>query len=166
MAILIAFPIVIGLTIIQTAILSHIPLLRGTPDLVLLTVMAWALQKNVKTAWHWGIIAGLLVGVVSALPYGTLLLGYCLSVGVCVLLRKRVWQVPLLAMFVATLAGTFIMNLVSMLTLQLSGYSFPVMTVFNLITLPSLLLNLLLAIPIYAVIGSLADRLYPVALES
>jgi hypothetical protein len=38
--------------------------------------------------------------------------------------------------------------------------------VLNQVTLPSLVLNLLLAVPIYAIIGDIADRFYPEELEA
>ena len=87
MAILIAVPILSFLLILQSAVLSRIPLLGGTTDLVLLAVIAWALNRRVQTAWHWGIIGGLLVSYVSALPFGVILLGYLLAVALALALR-------------------------------------------------------------------------------
>ncbi len=165
MATLIALPILSLLLIFQTAVTSQMPLLHGTPDLVLLGVIAWALQKRVQTAWRWSIIAGLLVGFVSALPFGTAILGYLLATGFTLLLRQRVWQVPIFAMFIATFLGTVITHAISFSALRLFGDPLPLWEALNLITLPSLLLNLLLAIPLYALIGDLASWLYPEELE-
>ncbi len=165
MAIVIAVPILSVLLIIQSAVLSRMPLLNGTTDLVLLAVIAWALQKRVQTAWHWGIIAGLLVGFVSALPLGVSLAGYLLAVGLALVLRQRVWQVPILAMFVATFFGTVISHLIALVALRLTGTQMPLLESLNLITLPSVLLNLLLAIPFYALLSDLAKWLYPEELE-
>jgi rod shape-determining protein MreD len=165
MSIVIAVPILSILLIIQSAVLSRIPLLNGTSDLVLLAVIAWALQKRVQTAWHWGIIGGLLVGFVSALPLGVPLAGYLLAVGLALVLRQRVWQVPLLAMFVATFCGTLMFHLIALVALRLAGTPMPLLETLNLITLPSVLLNLILAIPFYALLGDLAKWLYPEELE-
>ncbi len=43
---LIGIPILGGLMILQTSLLSRFPLLEGTSDLVMLAVIAWALQKH------------------------------------------------------------------------------------------------------------------------
>ncbi len=42
MATFIAIPILTGLMLLQSGILSRIPLLHGTPDLLLLFILAWA----------------------------------------------------------------------------------------------------------------------------
>ena len=165
MATFIAIPILTGLMILQSGIVSRIPLLRGTPDLLLLAILAWALQKRVQTAWQWCIIGALLFSLVSALPMGTALLAYVLATGLALLLRRQVWQAPLLAMFVAVLLGTFISHTVSVLSLRLVGDPIPLLQAFNLIMLPSALLNLVLAIPAYALVGDLANWLYPEEIE-
>jgi hypothetical protein len=132
---------------------------------VLLAVIAWALQKRVQTAWHWGIIGGLMVSFVSALPSGLPLVYFLLAVGLALALQRRVWQVPFLAMLVATFISTLIAHFLVVASLRVLGTSLPLLETLNLITLPSLLYNLLLAIPIYAIIRDLANWLYPEELE-
>ena len=66
MAVLIAIPIMGVLAILQSSLVSRLPLLQGTPDLVMLAIIAWALQKRVQTAWQWSIIGGLVVSFYSA----------------------------------------------------------------------------------------------------
>jgi rod shape-determining protein MreD len=165
MAVLIAVPVLALLVMIQSAVFSKIPLLQGTTDLVLVALLAWALQKRVRTAWFWAIMGGLLVGYVSALPFGAVLVGYLLAVGLAVLLKQRVWQVPILAMLVATFFGTLMVNLVVILALQLADTPISFWEAINLVTLPSVLLNLLIAIPLYALFSDLANWLYPEPLE-
>ena len=92
MAIILAVPILTMLVILQTAVVSRIPLLHGTPDLVLVAVIAWAMQKRVQTAWHWGIMGGLILSFVSGLPMGVPLVSCLAAVGISLLLRQRVWQ--------------------------------------------------------------------------
>jgi rod shape-determining protein MreD len=165
MAILIAVPLLGGLLVLQTAILSQIPLLHGTADLVLLAVVAWALQKRVQTAWHWGIIGGLMVSFVSGLPLGVYLVSYLLSIGLALALRRRVWQAPFLAMLVVVFFATLISHLLAVLALRLSGVGLQPLEAINLVTLPSILLNLLLAIPIYTLVSDLANWIYPQPLD-
>ena len=166
MAVLIAAPILAVLVMIQSAVLSNIPLLHGTTDLVLVALLAWALQKRVRTAWFWAIIGGLLVGYVSALPFGAMLVGYLLAVGLAILLKQRIWQVPILAMLVATFFGTLLVNLVVITALRIMDTPILFWEAINLVTLPSVLLNLLVAIPFYALFSDLAKWLYPEPLET
>jgi len=160
-ATLLAIPILGSLLILQTAVFSQLPLLRGTTDLVMVAIIAWSLQKSVKTAWQWGIIGGLLVSLSTALPFGLPIIGYLLVVGMALLLRQRVWQVPILAMFVATFLGTLITQALAVLVLRFTGTPLAWLESVNMITLPSMLLNLVVAIPAYALLGDLARWLYP-----
>jgi hypothetical protein len=165
MTTLLAFPILGILLVLQSAIFSQIPLLQGTTDLVLLALVAWSLQRRVQTAWQWGIIGGLLVGFVSAVPFFVFIVGYLMAVGFSLLLRQRIWQVPLLAMFIATFFGTLFIQLVTLVTLRVSGTVLPIGASINLIILPSILLNLLLALPFFTIFSDLANFLYPEELE-
>jgi cell shape-determining protein MreD len=165
MAALLAFPILGILLVLQSAILSQIPLLQGTTDLVLLALVAWSLQRRVRTAWQWGIIGGLLVGFVSAVPFVVFVFGYLLTVGFSLLLRQRIWQVPLLAMFIATFFGTLVIHLATLVALRVNGTVLPLGDALNLIILPSILLNLLLALPFFTLFSDLAKFLYPEELE-
>ena len=165
LATLLAIPILGSLLVLQSVIFSRITLLQGTTDLVLLAILSWSLQNRVQTAWHWCIIGGLLVSIASALPFWAVLGGYLLAVWLALMLRQRVWQVPLLAMFIATFLGTVIVHTITFVVLRLTGTALPWLGSINLITLPIVLLNLLLAIPIYALLGDLAKVLYPEELE-
>jgi len=165
MATFIAIPILTGLMLLQSGVLSRIPLLHGTPDLLLLFILAWALQKLVQTAWQWCLIGAVIFSLVSALPLGTPLLAYGLATAIALLLRHQMWHVPILAMLVAVLVGTLISHMVSLVALRLTGDPIPILQALNLITLPSAFLNLVLAIPAYALMGDLASWLYPEELE-
>lgn len=165
MATFIAVPILGTLLIFQTAIMTRFPLLHGIAEPVLLVVIAWALQKRVQTAWQWGIIGGLFVGIASALPIWATVLIYVMAVAVALALRQRVWQAPILAMFIATFIVIVFANGIAMLSLRLSGISLPIIQSLNLITLPSVILNVILAIPAFYLIADLAKWLYPEELE-
>jgi rod shape-determining protein MreD len=166
MATLIAIPILGSLLILETAFLSRFPLLHGTADLVLLAVIAWALQERVQSAWQWGIIGGLLVSIASALPFFVSLMIYPAAVGLALLLKQRVWQVPILAMFIATFFATLLTQVLSVVVLRLMGTALPLQQTLSMITLPSMILNLLVAIPVYALFSELASLVYPQKLEA
>lgn len=163
---LIAFPVLGIVVMLQTAIVSRLQLLSGSADLVLLVLAAWALQGRVTTAWEWGVLGGLLVGFVSGLPAFVPLIGYLLVVAMARLIQSRIWQTPLLAMFVVTFAGTIVIHLMSLITLRLAGDPLPVEDALSLITLPSVLLNLLLAVPVYSMMRDFASWIYPVENET
>ena len=158
---LIALPVIVLAVILQTAIVSRVYLLSGIADLPLVMLAAWALQEEVESAWHWAAAAGLLVGFVSALPMLAPIIGYFVVVGLAQILQGRVWQAPLLAMFSVTFFGSVIASVLSFTVLSLSGINLPAGDVLGVLTLPSVLLNMLLAIPVYAVMRDLARWVYP-----
>lgn len=158
---LIAIPVILLAVLLQSAVVSRITLLSGTADLPLVMLAAWAMQEPVDTAWHWAIAAGLLVGFISGMPWFVPMIGYLVIVLLAQMLQRRVWQAPLLAMFLVSFIGTLVVNVSSVITLRLLGVPLPAADAFGLITLPSVLLNLLLAIPVYAVMRDLAGWIYP-----
>ncbi len=164
--ILVAIPILGLAVMLQTSIIGRINLLNGAADLVLLILAAWGLQERVRSAWVWGAAAGLLVGFVSGVPWYVYLVGYLAVVGMARLLAHRVWQAPLLAMFTVTLIGTMVLLMLTYVERSLLEVSLAFNLSFVQIILPSVLLNLLLAIPVHALIRDLANRLYPAEVVS
>ena len=150
---------------LQTAVISRLPLLNGVADLVLLVLTAWILQDETKQLWIWVLLAGGMVAVVSGLHWVVPLVGY-FGVGFIVwLLKKRVWQTPIMALFITIFTGTILIHGLSLGSLFVEGAFIPVEEGLTLVTLPSTLLNLLLAIPVYVVIRDLSGWVHPGELE-
>ena len=158
---IVAVPVILLSVILQSAIISRVYLLSGIADLPLVMLAAWALQEEVDSAWHWAAATGLLVGFVSGIPWIVPVLGYLTVVALAQIFQRRVWQAPLLAMFSITFLGTILVSVLSLVVLRLAGESLPVSDALGLVTLPSVLLNMLLAIPVYAVMRDLARWVYP-----
>jgi rod shape-determining protein MreD len=150
---------------LQSVIVSRLTLLAGTADLVFLVLVAWSLQSRVKYSWLWALIGGLLVSLTSAIPLFAPLFGYMIVVAIARLLQRRFWQIPILAMFALTVLGTLIVQLIEIAAMFVSGMGIPFQDSFTYVTLPSALLNLLLALPVYAVMTDLAKWLYPQEVE-
>jgi cell shape-determining protein MreD len=164
-AILVAIPL-LGLTLLlQLSIISRMKLLSGNADLMLLVLAGWGLQERSRGAWILGLAASLLVGVVSGVPWYIYLIGYLSVVGSARLLIHRIWQAPLLAMFTVTLIGTLEMLMFTYVQRTLFENPLSLGEVFQQIVLPSVLLNLLLSIPVHALMKDLANWLYPAEVE-
>lgn len=158
---LIAVP-VLGLAfIVQMAILSRMTLQSGSIDLILLILVSWALQEQVRSAWHWAVLAGLLAAFASCLPPYVQVVTYLLTVALARYTLRQIWQWQILALFSVTFFATLLSNLISYLGLFLSGTLLPVGDVLALITLPGVFLNLLFVLPVYALMRDLALWVYP-----
>lgn len=158
---LVAFPLLVMTVIVQSSVVSQVRLLSGYADLTLVMLAAWALQDRVDSSWHWGAVACLFTGFVSGLPLPVMILGYFGVLLLAQALRRRVWQAPLLAMFSIVFFGTLSFHILSFVVLRFLGTSFTFGEVMGLITLPSLLLNMLLSIPIYSFMRELSHWVYP-----
>jgi len=144
--------------ILQSTVFSRIVLISGTADLILLFLVAWSLQERVKNTWIWTIVAGLLISIVSAMPFYAPLIAYVGVVAISKLVQSRVWRIPILAMFIVTLLGTLFQQFVFVLALQINGAPVTWLQSLDLIILPSVLLNLIFSLPMYAVINDLVGR--------
>ena len=158
---LVAIPVILLTVILQSAVISRVYLLSGIADLPMVMLAAWALQEDVDSAWHWAAATGLFVGFISGISWIVPFFGYMAIVFLARIFQKRVWQAPLLAMFSITFVGTILVSLLSMVTLSFVGVPLPISDVLGLLTLPSVLLNMLIAIPVYAVMRDLARWVYP-----
>lgn len=158
---LVALPLLGLAVMLQSSVMSHITLLSGFADLPLVMLAAWTIQPQVDSGWQWAVLTGLLVGFMTRVPWLAVGLGYLSVVVTALLLRKRVWQAPLVAMFTVTVMGTLASHLLTYVSLGIGGNFLPVAEAASLVTLPSLLLNLLFAIPVYALMRDLARWVYP-----
>ncbi len=158
---LVAFPLLGLAVILQSSVVSQIKLLSGYADLPLVMLAAWALQQRVKSAWHWALLACVMLGFISSMPWPILAISYLGIVLAAQGLQRRIWQAPLLAMFSLTFLGTLFMHLLSFVVLRILGTPFLFGDVMSLITLPSLLLNMLFSIPVYTFMRDLARWVYP-----
>lgn len=158
---LIAVPVIVLAVMLQSTVIGSIKLLSGFADLPLVMLAAWALQEEVDTAWQWAVATGVLVGFLSGIHWLVPVVSYMVVVALARVFQRRVWQAPLLAMFSVTFLSATFLYAISLSVLRLSGVSLSITDVLGLLALPGILLNLLLAIPVYAVMRDLARWVYP-----
>lgn len=159
---LIAVPVLALAFMLQTAVVSRITLLSGSADLVLMILLAWALQEQVESAWHWAALAGLMAAFVSGLPPVVLLIAYLLTVSLARYILRQIWQSPILALFTVTFFSTLLLHLITYLSLVIRGSNAAFGDALALVTLPSVFLNFLLALPVHSLIRDMALWVYPV----
>jgi hypothetical protein len=161
MRILIGLLLLLAAALLQTTLFARITLLQGTADIVLLVLMTWMMQEGNRPDWRWGIAAGLLVGYASALPDLLLLAGYIAAAGLCQLLHERIWQVRVLTLATSVLAGTLVLHALTLAYLWAAGSPLNLVQSLNLVTLPTVLLNLILLLPMNALISELTKLVSP-----
>ncbi len=161
MSVILSIPVLSFITVLQSAVVSRLPLNRGTADLMLVVIVAITLQKPVKTAWQWSIVGGLLIDFFSGLPFGLFTTSYLITTGIAFHLRERIWRFSFLMQLLVVLSGTIIIHGLSMLVLFLQGSSFQLTTILQVITLPSIILNFMLSLPVFLIIQDIVQQLNP-----
>ncbi|MEA3327646.1 MAG: hypothetical protein U9R53_10155 [Chloroflexota bacterium] len=147
--------------ILQTAVFSRITLIAGSPDLILLFLAALSLNERVKYGWVLTIIAGFLISVVSAMPFLAPLIAYLGMFIISKLLQRRVWRIPILAMFIVSFLGSLFQGFIYMIFLKINSAPVALGQSLDTVILPSVLMNLIFTLPMYAIVSDLAGRIYP-----
>jgi hypothetical protein len=161
----ISIPVMVVSLMLQLAIFSQLPLLSGTADILLLVLIAWSIHSRDRSIWLWVFIGGGLVSLISAIPMAAPVWIYLTVAGLIRLFSQRTMEVPVLWMLIATIFGTLIQKFVEIIVLFVAGTSLPLNESLILVALPSALLNLFFALPVYALITDLARWIYPVEVE-
>lgn len=146
---------------LQYGVFSRWMILSGSPDLVLLLIIALCLHQKHRRFWILILIMGGVVGFVSALPFFIPMVVYMAVYLVSNGLKQRVWQTPLLAMFLLTFGATILVNFLSIAVLFIQRIPFNFSIALVNVVLPSVFLNMFLAIPVHAIMRELSVWLYP-----
>jgi len=161
MSVILSIPILGLIAILQSAVVSRLPLNRGTADLVLVVLVAIALQKNVKTSWQWSIVGGLFMDFLSGLPFGIFTVSYMLATGLALIIRDRIWRFSFLMQLLVVFFGTMFSHALSFLVLFLQGSNISLGTVLQVVTLPSVILNFMISLPIFILTQDVLEQVTP-----
>lgn len=161
MTVLLSIPILGLITILQSAVISRLPLNRGTADLVLIVLVALALQKTISYTWQWSIVGGMFVDFFSGLPFGVFTASYLIATAIALFLRDRIWRYSFLMQLLVVFIGTIVSHSITLLILILQGGSLELSTVLQVVTLPSIILNFMLSLPVYILIQDIIQQVVP-----
>jgi hypothetical protein len=165
MAELLNYPILILLLIIQMTIGRNFHLVGGTANLVLLWIVCWGLHKQGKHVWYGAIFAGLIFSYSSAMPWYAVFIGFIFAAGASRFFSKRFWQNPLIALFLVSFISSLFMNLIEYIVLRVNGVLLAWQLSLTHVILPSIFLDLILALPVYALVHDMSHWVYPVEVE-
>ena len=157
----IGVPVLALLAVLQSTVLSHMRLLDGRPDLILIAVVAWGLTGRARETMLWGLIGGIFLDLFSGLPVGASAL---VLIGIAYLvsfLEGRFWEANFLLPLVFMLIASLIYHFYGFGVIVLSGRGFDLDMALTRIILPSTFLNLLVALPVAQLAKSIYLRFFP-----
>jgi rod shape-determining protein MreD len=138
-------PLLTGLALIQSTLLSRVSLWGARPDLILLVVLIWAFVRNVDEGLVWGFIGGLVVDLLSGGPLG----GTSLALLAAAFLAGQSWGQglgsPVARLLILALAGVVVYHLVLLIVMAWTGHAVDWGFALLRVAGPSALLNILLA---------------------
>lgn len=151
---------------LQLSVFSQWKMLAGSADILLLFVIAWCLHDRSKYLWLLVLFFVGITNFASALPVYIPLIVYLGVYFVSRQIQARIWQTPLLGMLVLTFAASLVQSALTLGTIFVQRVDVTFADALNRITLPSLLLNMLLAIPVHALVRELAYYAFPKGVEA
>ena len=161
MTYVIGIPVIALLAVLQTSLVSHLRLLEGRPDLVLLAVVAWALTGKGREAMILGFAGGLFLDAFSAVPLGVSSAALVLVAVITSYSEGQFWGINPIMQLAAVLVGSVVYYAVILFALVAIGQPVDFQQALGQIVLPSLFLNLILALPAVQIGESLHGVLHP-----
>jgi rod shape-determining protein MreD len=161
MSYLIGILLLAFLAILQSVVFNDITLLEGRPDLILLPVVAWGIHGRSRDAMIWGLIGGLFLDLLSGLPLGTsaiilIVIAYLVS-----FTEGRFWEANFLMPMGVMILFSFLYHLLNLMIVWILGKQIDLSYTFVRLILPSVFLNLILALPASQLIKSISNAIYP-----
>ena len=161
MAVILSALVLIVVGVVQVTVLPYLTGSGPNVDLVLLLVLAWSIIKGVRQGLLCGLLGGLILDVVSAVPFGT-----TMAAMATVWLLGGVRNLPVLrgsafAPLIAAGFATVVYDGLVMAVTFVFGWQWQWSDVLQDTILPSVLLNAIVMVPIYGLLYWLNKRSEP-----
>lgn len=162
-SIYVAIPVMLVLSLLQTAVFPHFSFLRLAPQLPLLVALAWGLRRGLDEGMMWAFVGGICMDLFSIAPVGLTALGYMATVTAVLWLHQAFPTSHIIMPVLLAALATTIYLIVTLLFLRLFGQIASFQIITNL--WPLILLNAVAMLPIYWLLYGLERMLRPRSLE-
>jgi rod shape-determining protein MreD len=144
--------------LIQATVVARIRVLGASPNLLLVSTIAWGLLFNVREGVIWGFAGGLGLDLITGTPLGTSSLAAMTACLLTELSRNRVFANNLWWPMVVVALATPVYGWIVLLTQQLRGL--PVDWVGSTVRVigPEMVLNVATMVVVYPVLRALTSR--------
>jgi rod shape-determining protein MreD len=161
MANYIGIPLLMIAALLNTTVMPEFRLGGGAPDLVFMLVASWALLADIRQALVWALIGGIFQDWLSIAPLGASSLGLVIVVFLAdsifgQISRNNIFVPPLVAA-----VGTVICHLGMLMALRMAGTTVPAGQGLFYVTLPTVIYNTILIVPVFRLVGLIQRWLQP-----
>lgn len=157
----VGIPLLLVAALLNATVMVELRVGNGAPDLVLLLVVSWALLADVQEALFWAVVGGVMQDLFSVAPLGASALGLVVVAFAADAAFGDVRRTNMLVPPVVAVAGTVVYHLGLIVVLRLAGYAVPLGEALAYVTLPAMIYNGLLILPVFRAMGLLHTWLSP-----
>lgn len=161
MARYIGIPILLLAALLDATVMTQLRLWQGAPDLVFLVVVSWSLLSNPRDALLWAIIGGVLQDLLSLVPLGTSALGLVVVAFAANTLFSQLSRRNLVIPPLVAGVGTVIYHAAMLGAMWIANLHVPLGRGLLYVTLPTIVYNVLLAVPVFRLVGMVHGWLTP-----
>jgi rod shape-determining protein MreD len=157
----IGIPLLALLAALQSSVVGHLRLLEGRPDLVLLGIVSWSLTGRSQEGMILGFVGGVFLDLFSEVPLGVSSATLVMVAALASYSEGQFWGANPLMQIAAVLTTSAIFHAVGVGTILLTGRALDLPIALSRVVLPSLFLNLVLALPAIQLGETLHSTLFP-----
>ena len=132
---------------------------RGQLNLVMLFVICWSVHAELTDCLIWALVGGIALDLLSILPMGTTSVALIVIAFSFNSIARQLFHVRLMFLIGATPIATLLLTAYTLAALAIAGNTYDILAVARLVLIPTILLNLLAVVPVYAVVRLLQRRL-------
>ncbi len=139
------FPLLTGVALVQSTLLSRVDVLGGRPNLMLLVVLVWTVVRGIDEGLVWAFVGGLILDLLSGGPLASMALALLAAAYLAGQSLGEEMGLQMVRLIILTVLGSMVYHLVLLFVLDWSGrtvdWGFSLLRVAG----PSVLLNGILA---------------------
>jgi rod shape-determining protein MreD len=158
---LIGIPLMALLAVLQSTILSHVQLLDGRPDAVLVAVVGWSIAGRTNEAMVWGFFGGVFLDMYSGVPFGSTAIVLVFVAYLVSFPEGRFWESHVVMPLGVMLVASTVFHVLGIGTLLLIGRPMDLDSALTRVLLPSTFMNLVLILPALQLATGFVQRLFP-----
>lgn len=121
MKLLLCVPLLGLLALLQSSLLPPFSIIGAHPDLILLAVVSWTLQRGLTEGLTWAFVGGLWLEALSGAPFGLSLLALVITAFLVSPLETTLFRQHIVFLIATVTAASFVNGAVYLLLLRLSG---------------------------------------------
>lgn len=144
---------------LQPSVLPAIRIYGGQPDFVLIMVLCWAVHAELAESIFWAFLGGVALDLLSIVPLGTSVIGLLLMIFAIQSLSQRLYSFSLFFLLVFVALGTVLQHTIAVMALTFVGYTPDFASAAQYFTLPTLVYNVVLTVPVYWVLRRIQKRI-------